>query len=218
MRGAEPMPLFRALALVAGAFLLLVHAAHAQGASPGAVVNSFEHAWGQHDLDVALAQLADDAVITLQDARTRRLTGRPQMRDFLERAGLHSAPTLTSARHLEGNVLTWSERTEGQGQVLSSSEVTVQPVVQDGKIQSMVYRPGTLVRGLDLSATEVTPESAVTAVAGLLLFGLGLLSLATARPHVRSGSRQRGRLLSHLRDWRPPSAARPATSGPSARR
>ena len=102
--------------------------------------------------------------------------------------------------------------------MLSSSELTVQAVVQDGKIQSMVYRPGTLVRDLDLSATEVTPESAVTAVAGLLLFGLGLLSLATARPHVRSGSRQRGRLLSHLRDWRPPSAARPATSGPSARR
>ena len=81
--------------------------------------------------------------------------------------------------------------------------LTVQAVVEDGKIRSLVYRPGTLVRGPGHSATEMTPESAATALAALLLFGLGLLSLASARSHHRSGSHLRGRLVRHLRGWRP---------------
>ena len=53
------------------------------------------------------------------------------------------------------------------------------------------------------AATDMTPESAATALAALVLFGLGLLSLATARPRGGSGSHLRGRLVRHLHGWRP---------------
>jgi len=203
MHGLERMPLFRALALVIAAFVLLVHAAHAQGANPSGVIFKYEESWGNRNINAALDQFADNAVITLQDARTRTLTGTYQIREFLEAAALGSPPVVTSARQVDGTTVSWSERTEVNGQVLSSAELTVQAVVEDGKIRSLVYRPGTLVRGPGRSATDMTPESAATALAALLLFGLGLLSLASARSHHRSGSHLRGRLVRHLRGWRP---------------
>ena len=200
------MPLFRALALVLAASVLLVHAAHAQGGNPSAVILRYEDAWGQRNIDAALAEFADNAVITLHDARTRTLTGPYQIREFLEGAGLGAPPILTSNRTVDGSTVSWSERTEANGQILSSAELTVQAVVQDGKIKSLVYRPGTLVRGPSgggHAATAMSPESATTALAALVLFGLGLLSLATARPCSRSGSQLRGRLVRHLRGWQP---------------
>jgi hypothetical protein len=208
MHGLERMPLFRALTLVSAAFVLLVHAAHAQGGNPSAVIFRYEDAWGSRNIDAAVEEFADNAVITLDDARTRTLSGTYQIREFLQDAGLGSPPILTSARQVDGSTVIWSERTEVNGQVLSSAELTVQAVVEDGKIRSLVYRPGTLVRGPGgglggSAATDMTPESAVTALAALLLFGLGLLSLATARPSHRSGSHLRGRLVRHLHGWRP---------------
>ena len=59
MHGIERMRLFRAVALVGGAFLLLVHAAGATGVSPCAVVDNYERAWAHQDFDGALAQLFD---------------------------------------------------------------------------------------------------------------------------------------------------------------
>jgi hypothetical protein len=205
MHALERMPLFRALALVLAASVLLVHAAHAQGGNPGAVILRYEDAWGQRNVDAALAEFADNAVITLHDARTRTLSGPYQIREFLQDAGLSAPPTLTSNRTVDGNTVSWSERTEANGQILSSAELTVQAVVEDGKITSLVYRPGTLVRGPSggHAATDMTPESAATALAALVLFGLGLLSLATARPRGGSGSHLRGRLVRHLHGWRP---------------
>jgi hypothetical protein len=201
------MPLFRALVLVVAASVLLVHAAHAQGGNPSAVILRYEDAWGQRKVDAALAEFADNAVITLHDARTRTLSGPYQIREFLEGAGLSAPPTLTSNPTVDGNTVSWSERTEANGQVLSSAELTVQAVIEDGKIKSLVYRPGRLVRspsgGAGHAATEMTPEAAATALAALVLFGLGLLSLATARPRSCSGSHLRGRLVRHLHGWQP---------------
>jgi hypothetical protein len=203
MHGLERMPLFRAVALVLAASVLLVHAAHAQGANPSAVVSRYEDAWGDRNINAALNEFADDAVITLHDARTRTLSGSYQIREFLEAASLGAAPALTTAPHVDGTTVTWSERTEANGQVLSSAELTVQAVVEGGKIRSLVYRPGTLARGPSSAATEMTPESAATALAALVLFGLGLLSLATAGRPMGSGSHLRGRLVRHLHGWRP---------------
>ena len=203
MHGIERMPLFRAVALVVAASVLLVHAAHAQGAHPSAVIARYEDAWGSRNIDAALAEFADDAVITLHDARTRTLSGSHRIREFLQSAGLGSPPALTTARQVDGTTVTWSERTEANGQVLSSADLTVEAIVEDGKIRSLVYRPGTLLPGARSAATEMTPESAATTLAALALFGLGLLSLATARPRMRSGSNLRGRLVRHLRAWRP---------------
>jgi len=202
MHALERLRLFRALALVIGAFLLLVHSARAQGLSPSAVVNRFERAWAQRDLDTALGLLASDATIILQDSRTRSLTSPQQIREFLRAANLRSAPALTSTREVEGNTVTWSERTEGPGQVLGGTDLSVQAVVREGKIESLVYRPGTMVRNANPAPAEVTPESAAMALGAVLLLGLGLLSLASVRNHSLSGSNLRGRLHRDLHHWR----------------
>jgi ketosteroid isomerase-like protein len=199
----ERMRLFRSLAFVAAAFLLLVQAARAQGISPSVVVSRFERYWGQHDLDAALAQFSDDAVVTIQDTRPRTSAGPEQIRQFLESARLRSPPMLTTPRQVDGASVTWSEHTERPGQIVSGTELTVRASVRDGKIESLTFRPGTLVPGpVALQATDDTSDSAALALGALVLLGVGLLSLATVRSHVRAGSILRGRLLQDLRAWR----------------
>ena len=199
MHGSERMRLFRASVLVAGAFMLLVHAASAHSVTPSVVVDSYERAWGLQDVDGALALLADDAVITFQDPRVRSLTRRQQIRDFLEGASLQGAPALTMTRQVDANQVTWSERLEGH--VLNTAEVTVQAIVEDGKIQSLVYRSGNLIRGPGGPAVAATPEWAGAVLAAVALLGFGLLSLASVRSHVRAGSNLRGRLMADLQHW-----------------
>jgi hypothetical protein len=205
MHGIDRIRLFRALLLVAGAFILLVHAAGAQGLNPSSVVDTYERAWARQDVDGALAMFADDAVVTLQDARTRTLASRRQIREFLETTHVGTVPMQTSPRQIDGGGMMWSERTDGQ--ILTATDVTVQATVQNGKIESLVYRPGRLVRGSGQPAASSTPEVAGAALAALLLLGVGLLSLATVRQTVRAGSNLRGRLMTDLRHWRTHQAA-----------
>jgi len=210
MHRIEPVRLFRAVALVAGAFLLLVHAAGATGVSPCAVVDNYERAWGQQDFDGALGQLSDDAVVTVHDPRARSLASRPQIQEFLQYTAMRGAPILTSACTVVGNTVTWSERPDSEAS--NASDLTVQAVVLNGKIQSLVYRPGRLVQPAGMPATtmdKMASESASMNLAALVLLGLGLLSLATAFPHGSSDSNLRGRLLRDLRHWRPTSARAP---------
>ena len=51
-------------------------------------------------------------------------------------------------------------------------------------------------------ANADAPASAGTALAAVVLLGLGLLSLAGERPRANSGSHLRGSLLRDLRQWR----------------
>jgi len=201
MHGIEPMRLFRAIALVGGAFILLVHAAGATGVSPCAVVDSYERAWTHGDLDGVLAQLADGAVVTVHDPRARSLASRQQITEFLQYTAIRGAPILTAPCQVAGNTVTWSERPDSEA--TTSSDLTVQATVLNGKIQSLVYQPGRLVQ----PAAPASPEKIVTEGAGLnlaalLLLGLGLLSFATVIPHGRSDSNLRGRLMHELRHWR----------------
>jgi hypothetical protein len=210
MHGIERMRLFRAIALVGGAFILLVHAAGATGVSPCAVVDSYERAWAQSDFDGALAQLADGAVVTVHDPRARSLASRQQITEFLQYTAIRGAPILTAPCQVAGNTVTWSERPDSEA--TTTNDLTVQATVLNGKIQSLVYRPGRLVQ----PATPVSPEKIVTEGAGLnlaalLLLGLGLLSFATVIPHGRSDSNLRGRLLRELRHWRPTAHRQPTT-------
>jgi hypothetical protein len=199
MHGLERMRLFRAVALVAGAFVLLVHAAGAQSVTPSAVVDSYERAWGHQDFEGALVFLAENAVVTLPEPGARSMTNRQQIREYLQNAGLKAAPVVTMAREVDANTVTWSERI--QGQVLSATELTVQAVVEDGKITSLVYRSGRMPRGPGGSAGSASLEAAGAVLVALLMLGLGLVSLASVRSHVRSGSNLRGRLISDLRVW-----------------
>jgi hypothetical protein len=219
MHGIERMRLFRALALVGCAFLLLAHAAVAQSVTPCGIVDSYERAWGQQDLVGAQAQLADDAVIRLEDAHSRLLAGRAQIHDFLQGVGLQGVPVLTAGRRIEGDTVIWSERSDGQ--ILNSPDVTVEATILNGKIQSLIYRPGTLVQTAGSPANDLSPVTAATVLGGVVLLGLGLLSLASVRQRVSSGSNLRGSLLRDLRHWRaasrwvpPPPAASSAVGRP----
>src|SRR5438270_479425 len=140
MHSIEPMRLFRAMALVCGAFLLLVHAAGAVSVSPCAVVDSYERALVQQDFNTALIQLADDAVVTVYDPRARSLAGRQQILEFLQYTSLRGTPVLTSSCQVVGNRVTWSERPDTD--LDNSGDLTVQAAVLNGKIQALVYRPG----------------------------------------------------------------------------
>jgi hypothetical protein len=200
VRCFERLRIFRALALVTGAFVLLVHAAGAQGVSPCAVLDNYERAWGQQDVDGAMAVLADNAVITLHDSRTRTLSSREQIREFLQTTQVRGAPQLTTTRQVDSSTVTWSEHIDGQ--VLNGPELTVQAVVQDGKIQSLAYRPGKLVRNPDPVIADAPPQMGGNVLAALILLGLGLLSLASAPLQQTSGSNLRGRLMGDLKVWR----------------
>jgi hypothetical protein len=80
--------------------------------------------------------------------------------------------------------------------------VSVQALVKDGKIQSLLYRPGRMVGGQAPEAPTVTTESASMALGAVLLLGLGLLTLATVGTRVRTSSNLHGSLLRDLRHWR----------------
>ncbi len=210
MHAIERLRLFRALALVGAAFVLLVNAAFAQGVSPHAVIESFERDAAQQDVDATLARFSDTAVITQYGQRTRTLATRDQIRDFLEQSRGVPAPVLTSTRHIDGNLVSWSERIPAT-ETTVARERTVQATVADGKIQSLTYRPGRSSTLDGPPAPTVTPASAGLALGGLLLLGIGLLTLATVRQRVRSGSRLSGKLLSGLSGYvpsrNPPTAA-----------
>jgi hypothetical protein len=200
----ERLRLFRAVALVMGAFLLLAQAARVQSISPGSVVYAYEQALGQHDIDTAVAQFADDAVLTLQDSRTRTLNGPAQIREFLTGANVQTSPMPTSRPQVDGDTVIWTERTERPDQLLGGTDLTVQAVVHDGKIRWLEYQRGTLVRSggpWNDAAPDAAPTAAA-ALAALVLLGVGLLSLATARSRIHSGSLLRGRLHRDLRRWR----------------
>jgi hypothetical protein len=209
MHGIERMRLFRAIALVGGAFILLVHAAGATGVSPCAVVDSYERAWAHGDFEGALAQLADGAVLTVHDPRARALSTRLQITEFLQYAAIRGVPILTAPCQVAGSTVTWSERPDSEA--MNVNEVTAQAVVLNGKIQSLVYRPGRVVQtpSAPTLADKIASESAGLHLAALVLLGLGLLSLATVIPHGHSDSNLRGRLLRELRHWRPSAHQQP---------
>jgi len=201
MHGIELVTLFRAVALVGGAFLLLVHAAGATGVSPCTVVDNYERARAHRDIDGALAQLSDGAVVIVHDPRARSLASRQQVQEFLQYRAIGGPPVLTAPCQVAGNTVTWGERPDVD--VLNTNDVTVQAVVLNGKIQSLVYRPGRPAQQLGgpASSDKIVSESAGMNLAALVLLGLGLLSLATMAPHGRSDSNLRGRLLRDLRHW-----------------
>src|SRR5262245_39537130 len=141
MPGIDVLRIVRALALVAAAFVLLVNSASAQGLSPAAVVDGFERDAGQQNVDAALGRFGDAAVITVHGLRTRKLWGRDQIREFLNESAGRPAPSLTSMRHVDGNTVTWTERTAAT-ELNAARDMTVEATVEGGKIQSLAYRPG----------------------------------------------------------------------------
>jgi hypothetical protein len=198
----EGVRLARALGLVVGALLLLAHAAAAQAMEPPAVVDAFARARGDQDLNAAVIQFAEDAVLRFDRGRTRQFNGKAEIRNFFEGMSAQPPTILVPARHQANDSVIWSEA------VLDSRfgmlELTGEAIVQNGKIISLVYKAGRAPNDPELPASlaaQPLPSSGMM-VGGVGLFGVGLLSLAGVRSQRASGSRLNGRMLTALRHWR----------------
>src|SRR5689334_16695282 len=78
---------------------------------PQDVVDAFELARGAGDVDAALAQLSDTAVITIENrTSTRSYTGAVQLRTYLQNIGTRFQTMMRSRSLVEGTSVTWTER------------------------------------------------------------------------------------------------------------
>jgi hypothetical protein len=200
MHRIELFRLLRSVALVVGACGLFVQAASAQALNPCAIVASYERALNERDMQAALALFADDATITLAGPRSSSLSGLSQIQQFLRGGDPRSGAPLFYNRQVIGETVMWSERLAGL--TSRATDQTIEAVVVHGKIQSLVYRQGTLVPDTGSPGNELAPESASMVLEAEVLLGLGLLSLASVRTRVRSSSNLRGTLLRDLHQWR----------------
>ena len=196
------MRLGRALLLV----LLLLGARtwliEAQVMDPPVIVEAFERARGQRNVDTALSYFADDAVVRLVERGTVTFNGKTEIRRFLQNVGIRTPPLVTSNRHVVGNTVTWNER--DQGQLLSAVDLAVEAVVQDGKIKSLVYRVAAPPVAESRTVDGPARLPAAFALAGVVALGAVLLLAASLGPRRGApGSTLHGKLMSGLGAWRP---------------
>jgi hypothetical protein len=170
----------------------------AQSDDAGAVVNAFESASAQGDVEAALDHFADDAVVTLQTRSTQAYAGRDQVRIFLQAVLLRSRSLMRSTLHVDGPLVTWTERDEQPRQAF---DARVQAIVRSGRIVSLLYQLGD---PLGLSAAPVESGRELPTVTWPVAFGIGglvMLILAFSLPPRRRESRSalQGRLLVAMR-------------------
>jgi hypothetical protein len=214
------------LALGAGVAGLLVSGviatmATAQQATvdPASVIAAFEMARNRHDVDAALAFFADDATIS---QRNTTFAGKDEIRRFLEGTSARSRFVVVSDRRATVNRVTWTERTGGpgaEGQIRPPTgfnggsgfsgafNISVEAIVQDGKIRSLIYAPANQPSRIDPSLEGRAQLPASIGLATVMLFLLTAFAVATqlTHPSATHPSTLRGRLLEDLQGW---SAAR----------
>jgi hypothetical protein len=213
------------LALIVSGVIASMAKAQA-GVDPAAVITGYEMARNRRDLDGALAYFADDASIV---QRTTSFTGKDEIRKFLDASSTRSRFVVVSDRHTSGNRVTWNERTggpggpgpntPGQGQntglngtlannaASSAFVVSVEAVVQDGKIRSLAYQATNAPLRTDPSLDGRAQLPASVGLAAVIAVLLGMLMIASSgvRRGAMGASTLRGRLMHDLRGW---SAAR----------
>ena len=225
------MRLWLAMGIGVGALMIsaqLASMAKAQaGVDPAAVVSAYELARNRRDVETALTYFADDATI---NQRSTTFTGKDDIRKFLDGISARSRFVVVSDRRVNGTRVTWTERagTQGpspQGQPMSLAQsqgsnggpnstansnafvVSVEAVVQDGKIQSLAYLPTNQPLRSDPAFDGRAQLPASVGLGAVLAVLLGGLMVASAGLTSRgaSPSRLRGRLMHDLQGW---SAAR----------
>ncbi len=202
-------------ALIVSGVVASLAAAQA-GVDPAAVITAYETARNQHDVDAALSYFADDASVS---QRSTTFTGKDDIRKYLDASSTRSRFVVITDRQTSGNRVTWTERTGGQGPgqqgqplngPLASSQgfqISVEAIVQDGKIRSITYLPSSQPARTDpaLDGRAQLPASVgLAAVVGVLVSMVVIASTGVGRP-ASPASSLRGRLLRDLRGW---SAAR----------
>jgi ketosteroid isomerase-like protein len=198
------MHVTRGLLAILMALLIGAQSSFAQAPAPSAVVESYERARAQGDVDAALATFADGAVVTVQGRDAQSFTGRDQVRVFLQTLGLEFQTIMKSAPHVEGTVVSWTEREQAPRQ---SVDAQVQAVVSAGQITSLRYVQGEPFGGFTRPAPPAPPAAApgprelpsAAWPAALALVCLTLLVLVFGRPRGQaSRSELDGRLLSSM--------------------
>ena len=197
------------------------------GIDPAAVVSAYEMARNRRDVDTALSYFADDATIS---QRSTTFAGKDDIRKFLDGISARSRFVVVSDRKVNGTRVTWTERagTQGpspQGQPMSLSQsqgssggpnstantnvfvVSVEAVVQDGKIQSLAYLPASQPLRADPALDGRAQLPAGVGLGAVVAVLLGVLMVASVGLTSRgaSPSRLRGRMMHDLQGW---SAAR----------
>jgi hypothetical protein len=202
LRLDEPIRLFRALALIVGAGLLLAYATAAYAMEPPRIVDAFARARAERDLDAALSLFTDNAVVSLERGREQVFAGKTEIRHLLTVLDL-SAPLITASPAplaTSPNTITWSE----SDQQNPTRELTGEATIEGGKIARLVYRPGTLVptQQVPTQNMSLVALSSGASMVAVVLFGVGLGSLVTVRPQRIARSALQGRLVRHLGSWR----------------
>ena len=208
----RPLVLLTAIA-VAGACIAIVAlvplrwarpAAAQAGPDPAVVVNGFEQARNQRDVDAALSFFADDA--TLTDRTQRVYRGRDEIRGYFQQlAARGRGLTLATANvRVNGPEVSWAERPPTQNG--GGFEIGVDAVIRDGKICSMVYSStATVAQRLDPSLDGRSSFPALVGLMAVLLTLAGAAALVSAAGTGAAPGREshlRGRLVAELGTWR----------------
>jgi hypothetical protein len=103
-----------------------------------AVVDSFERARAAGDVNAAIGQFADDAVVTVQAGRsTQVFAGRDQIRAYLLNMAMPSRALMRSAYRIDGPFVRWTERDEDATKTV---DAVVQATVQAGRISTLLFQ------------------------------------------------------------------------------
>lgn len=212
------------LMLLVGSGLVasMARAQQASTADASAVISAFEAARTRRDIEGALTYFADDASVSV---RNTQYAGKDEIRKYLEAPLTRSRSVVVSDRKAIGNRVTWTERMNTQGSTspqlqrqssVSSTSgsanatgfaVSVEAIVQDGKIHALTYLAGGQIARPDPSLEGRVQLPATVGLGAVLAMMAGVLVFASvgssrATPGV---STMRGRLMHDLKGW---SAAR----------
>jgi hypothetical protein len=206
------------LVIVIGSGVVTNMARAQTSGDPAAVIVAFEMARNRRDIDAALSYFADDATIS---QRNTTFSGKDEIRRYLDGATNRARFAVVSDRRASGTHVTWTERSTGAGPLPqpqgatqanagvngNAFVVSVEAIVQDGKIRSLAYMAGSQVGRIDpaLDGRAQLPASAGLAAVLLVVLGLVVSASVSLRRSAAGASTLRGRMMQDLRGW---SAAR----------
>jgi len=187
-------------------------AAAQAGPDPAAIVTAYETARNQHDIDTALSYFADDATVS---QRSTNYAGKDEIRKYLDATSTRARFMVVTDRRANGNRVTWTERAGGQGSgqqqapnngPLATSpgfQISVEAIVQDGRIRSIAYLPSAQPARTDpaLDGRAQLPAAAGLAVVVAVLFSVVLIVSTGLRPPAGEASSLQGRLMHDLQGW-----------------
>lgn len=188
---------------------------------PMGVITAYEMARNRRDVDGALAFFSDNAVIT---QRNVTFSGKDEIRKFLENVSTRSRFVVVQDRHVAGIHVTWTERTSSgypeqqqirppamwSGQnptgpvgLQNGLSISVEAVVQDGKIQALSYVFGGQAQRPDQAIEGRAQLPAAYGLAAVLIVLSGLLMIASLgiRRAAPVASSLQGRLIPGLQGW-----------------